>query len=79
MVGKLRYGVEIYEGDIIKYYSPGFNCGGIGTLERKEVKYTSWGNHNIPMFDGDINRLYESSFEIIGNICETPELLDNKE
>lgn len=73
-------GVEIYEGDIVKYdtYCDGLNEEGVIS----QVKYVDGGF--IPFTEdygdssGVLYDIYANNYEIIGNIYETPELLEEE-
>lgn len=63
-----KNGVEIYEGDIIKYDSDDKNIGKI--IYIKTAYYISWINHSNSLLDLD------DRIEVIGNIYENQELLN---
>ncbi|MCT6926371.1 YopX family protein [Metasolibacillus sp.] len=67
---KDKYGVEIYEGDIVQFKSIR------GIIERYEVEYTNYGEWAIGMHR--LSMRFKSC-EVIGNVWEDGELLNDPE
>jgi len=68
---KDKNGVEIYEGDIVKY---------IGQLnpDRYKLFIIEWDDKLAGFYAGGGQIQRTKGYEVIGNIYETPELLDKK-
>ncbi|MGA1047841.1 MAG: YopX family protein [Minisyncoccia bacterium] len=66
---KDKNGVEIYEGDIVKY---------IGQLnpDRYKLFIIEWDDKLAGFYAGGGQIQRTKGYEVIGNIYETPELLD---
>ena len=69
---KDRSGVEIYEGDVVKYH-PEMNAG-IG-----RVVYEGSGFYVTDEFNGLLDDFATMGIEIIGNIHDNPELLEEEQ
>jgi len=83
-------GVEIYEGDIVRYVphsvlSIGMTVGGCDTRERIVIWLHDDAKFGWKLLDGNINQsgyvlereTSEEFFQVIGNIHENPELLED--
>ena len=65
-----KEGVEIYEGDIVQAYSAMTGEKIDGGVDQVEWRDASWGYSNV---------MWPENLEVIGNIYETPELIDKED
>ena len=71
---KDKHGVEIYEGDIIKWKEEGI-CFSV-RWSQEDCGYICM--RDLPLSSGSMNQQYLDHFEKIGNIHQNPELLEQK-
>jgi uncharacterized phage protein (TIGR01671 family) len=67
-----KNGVEIYEGDIVRHWSYGYNDGGMGN--KQVLSVVEWDEFGA-CFENCIDR--RNGVEVVGNIYENPELLED--
>lgn len=72
---KDKDGVEIYEGDIVKFIPSG-EYGLVTTFGSSQNLGIEWENSRTAFFTPMFYLGCETELEIIGNIYENPELLD---
>ena len=74
-----KQGVEIYEGDILKFITFGFNAESfITVIEFKNASFRLKNGRNLFYFgQTDFTKLDDC--RVIGNIYENPELLEDKQ
>ena len=81
---KDKNGVEIYEGDVIRYFDTGnmFDSDLLECMAQVVFKYARWYGKDITAKGlrccPDFGHVQEEELEVIGNIYENPELLESK-
>jgi len=76
---KDKNGKEIYEGDIVQPYQDVYSKGLSKIDSPQVVEYSPPGflPFDLPCHGGEIY-MYDTEFEVVGNIYENPELLKGK-
>ncbi len=64
---KDKNGVEIYEGDIVRF---------IDMFGNEELRIVEWDDYEFTFSGASLEYLNRDSMEVIGNIYENPELLE---
>ena len=77
---KDKNGKEIYEGDVVRKYRHSIESDlytRVGVVEYKEDRFRCFGDKCQFYLNGQFSDIPESSYEVIGNIYENPELLES--